>query len=416
MLFFEPGAYEEFIYRLSALKVKPPADSWESIDTKLQLQKNVEKKRFLSVFFVAATILTLIGLGATTLVTYKISTHKVSDRIAQSNIDPRNIFQNIASEPEVVSLKLLTPRTKLINLNKKAEPIGINSEKSSPSPFISLSPKPAVIKNNLYDSNPSLLIKKKHLKNNEVADTPKQEARTHNWSVNVALAPSYSYHTAGVAEANFYSNERGTWMWSGEILAKRKVSRRFSIFTGISVSPVGQTINNILLLSSSKEYKQMEYLVANTTYGWVSLDNHVFAVINSNNISNTPNTILKSSAVNKVRLSQHLHYLEIPIILSYGVSSKHTQFDFKVGYAAGLLISNRFIIKDISKRIIGETEGVNRFNSTAIASVCFSAPISRNVRMNIEPTLKIGLQPLKYGNEVTYPFSTSVKFGVNYCF
>lgn len=416
MLFFEPGAYEDFIFRLSALKIKPPADSWERIGNELQIQKQVRREKTLGKILAAATVLTLLGLGTLTVLLSRSSTFQTTNGLAQTQIDPGRLLPKINLQQKSASLEIENTRTKLQTLKEKTETIVTENNEEKVPTLHSLLPKAAIVEKEGNINFASFATHKKQSKKVGIPNPEKQSSTGKNWSVSLAFAPSYSYHTAGFTEFNYYSNERGAWLWSGEILAKRKISRRFSIFTGVSVSPVGQNINDILLLSNSKENKQMEHLVANTTYGWVSLDNQVFAVINSYNISNTPNTILKSSAVNKVQLSQQLHYLEIPFILSYSLYANQTHFDFKAGFATGVLISNRFIIKGISKRIVGETEGVNTYNSTAIASVCFSAPISRNVRLNIEPTVKFGMQPLKYDNEVTYPFSTSVKFGVNYSF
>ena len=416
MLFFEPGAYEDFIFKLSTLRAKPPVGSWDIIGAKLKLEKFERRESSLKKFLVAATILALTGFGSITLLLLQNSAFDNSNSIALLEKSTYNRFlpnykpspQQIVinnSKSEIKTLALVEERNTTMEVNK------------IPTAYKLLEKKTGTAIKTEKTIHPFAFNPQKSANTLELAaTTTQQKKKPGKWSLSIALAPSYSYHTAGFKEFNYYSNEHGTWMWSGEILAKKEISKRFSVYSGLSISPAGQSINDILLLSNSEGNKQMEHLVANTTFGWISLDNQIFGVINSYNISNTPNTILKSSAVNKVQLSQQLHYLEIPFILSYSLYSNQTQFDFKAGYAAGILVSNRFIIKGISKKIVGETEGVNRYNSTAIASVCFSAPISSNVKINIEPTLKIGFQPLKHNNVVTYPFSTSVKFGVNYRF
>jgi hypothetical protein len=242
----------------------------------------------------------------------------------------------------------------------------------------------------------------------------KTHGSNHRWTISTYFSPSYSYHTKGFSELTYYSNQHGAWMWIGEVLAKRKLSKRFSLHTGLSLSPSGQNIENIILLTSSKVNKDMAILMASTTYGRVSLDNQLFGVINPTDISNAPYSVVKNSALDQARLSQRLYYLEIPLVISYSLFAQSTEFEFKLGASAGVLVGNRFILSGNSKKFYGEMEGVNRYNSSLLAGICIATPIGRNINLLLEPSIRLGTKSLVYDSKFTYPFSTSFKVGLSY--
>jgi hypothetical protein len=419
MLFFNPSAYEEFVYRLASLRVKPPAEAWSAIIERQNSAGAIRRRLLITRLSVAASIAAIVGLGA---ISFQLSvvnpnlSFSQEKGVASSNgsllpvlTDPftRSLAENPIIKHRGKPVVKLTDQEALSVESRVEEPIDNNQLKR-----IGLTERNELMLLSEVSSNNILINTKENAL--PVAKPTSKSTYSNKWIIYTSLAPAYSYHTQGFSDFSYYSNEQGAWLWTGEVIAKRRVNKRVSVHTGLTLSPSGQTIGNVVLLTSSKVNKDMKVLKASTVYGRVSLDNQIFGVINPGDVSSTPNSLVKNSALNQAKLSQRLYYIEVPFMLSFSMFDKSSEFEFKLGGSAGFLLINQFVLKGNQKKFYGKTEGVNPFNASFIASICFSNAINKDISLHLEPSFRLNTNPLSYNEMNTYPFSTSIKVGVSY--
>lgn len=418
MLFFKPGDYEDFVFRLASLRVRPPADAWYAI-VERQANAKAKRNRVLTAFSVAASIIAFVGLGIVSLQLsdFMAEPENQYSQLAVSGNSLSRVLTDPFEEPALLLSKGYLGRAR-IDLNSQV-PVDLVDTKKDAGELNTLSRVIPIAQANVIrnDKVPAFQFVAEYRTQSESSlKNPVQKQGVSPWSFSAYLAPSYSYHTQGFSDLNYYSNERGAWMWSADITAKRRISRKLSFHTGLSLSPNGQNINDIILLTSNKVNLEIAVMMASTTYGKVSLDNQLFGVLNSSEISKAPSSVVKNSAMNKAMLRQRLYYIEAPLLLSYSLYTNMAEFELKFGASAGVLVGNRFILSGNNKKFYGKTEGVNPFNAALLAGVCISTPIGDDINLLLEPTFRLSAVSLNYNERRTFPFSSSFKVGLNYRF
>jgi hypothetical protein len=211
-------------------------------------------------------------------------------------------------------------------------------------------------------------------------------------------------------------NENGVWLWGGELQVKRSFNQILSFVTGVTVNPTGQDIDNLILLQSGIVSRDIAFLVANTSYGQVTLESSRVGISNYTDISKTPKDVLKSSSLTTARLKQRFHHVEIPLLLSARLNTGNVEVDFRIGGAVGVLVNNQFEVFSSTGQFAGQTEGVRRFNAAAIGAISIGIPLTKQVSFVVEPYARLGLFTLDYESPSSYPFNASVRFGLGYRF
>lgn len=419
MHFYEPGPFEDYIAKLSAISAKPVPDAWEEISAQLDVLARHKRLRIVKIMSLAACMLILISVSVPMLI------------ISSSQFLPTQLTETVSlsrdrNEPQPISNEQITTETTISN-----QPNYITPPQQSETPIASsiealnVSNEVANFENKTTvfaeatqekEEIEFLELSKKNINTDEVSVTDKKKKNLNSWSIIGYLNSSFSYHTYGAFNYKQNPNETGAWMIGGDLLFRKKFGKYFSIYSGISISPTGQNISNLILLKNKSNEEGMEYLYANTSYGMVSLDDNAVAISNFSNLPNAPENLLRSAQVNTANLQQRFYYMQVPFIVSSNVSAGIFDIEFKLGAAAGLLVNNKFEVYSTRGHFTGKTEEIRKFNASALGAVSVSVPVTHQVDLIVEPNIQIYFNPLSYNYAITYPFATSIKVGVGYNF
>lgn len=429
MHFYKPGPFEEYIAKLSAISACPVPDAWEELSKELDRLDRKKRLRIIKVLSIAACILILISIGVPTLIITSPKTlpteisHKIAHSYEKAKALTSSTVSSIASVSKSDAEDKVTPIIETDN-NKKVVSESFTSffeeetEMVGNAVPIDTGVKDAKDKDANKNAIP-LLASAGNINNNNkgtvtITGTKKKEGKN-SWSLIGYLSPAFSYHTYGAFNNQQNPNETGAWMIGGDLLFRKRIGNIFSIYSGISISPTGQNINNLILLKTQDE-ADMNYLYANTSYGTVSLDNNSEAISNSSDLSNASEPLLRSSLVNTTNIQQRFYYMQIPLIVSSSVNAGILDIEFKLGCAAGILVNNKFEAYGTRGHYTGKSEEIRRYNASATAAISVSIPFTRKVDLIVEPNIQLYFTPLSHNYAVTYPFATSVKVGVGYSF
>jgi hypothetical protein len=306
-------------------------------------------------------------------------------------------------------------------VKKKSAPESINRVSVStvqPQPVTppkDIQPRPTSALTNYYSKDQVSLALPINTGNIDIA-VQKPESTNKSWSVRAYLNPLYSNHTMAAMSQAMNPNENGVWLWGGELQVKRSFNQILSFVTGVTVNPTGQDIDNLILLQSGIVSRDIAFLVANTSYGQVTLESSRVGISNYTDISKTPKDVLKSSSLTTARLKQRFHHVEIPLLLSARLNTGNVEVDFRIGGAVGVLVNNQFEVFSSTGQFAGQTEGVRRFNAAAIGAISIGIPLTKQVSFVVEPYARLGLFTLDYESPSSYPFNASVRFGLGYRF
>ncbi|HDP55226.1 MAG TPA: hypothetical protein ENN24_06060 [Bacteroidetes bacterium] len=419
MHFYKPGPFEEYVAKLSAISAKPMPDAWEEISAQLDVLARQKKMRIVRIMSLAACMLILISISVPMLIisssqilpsqlaeTVSLSRDKiVAQSIPYEPITPEATASNqpnyisppqLLNTPIASSIEALNRPNEIANFENETTVFADATQEKEEVEFIELS--------------------KRNINTDEITVVEKKKKNLNSWSIIGYLNSSFSYHTYGAFNYKQNPNETGAWMVGGDLLFRKKFGKYVSVYSGISISPTGQNISNLILLKNKSNEDGMEYLYANTSYGMVSLDDNAVAISNFSNLPNAPENLLRSAQVNTANLEQRFYYMQIPFIVSSNVSAGIFDIEFKLGAAAGLLINNKFEVYSSRGHFTGKTEEIRKFNASALGAVSVSVPVTQQVDLIVEPNIQIYFNPLSYNYAITYPFATSIKVGVGYNF
>ena len=419
MHFYEPGPFEEYIAKLSAISAKPMPDAWEEISAQLDVLARQKKMRIVRIMSLAACMLILISISVPMLI------------ISSSQILPSQLAETVSlSRDKIVAQSIpyepITPETTTSNQpNYISPPQLLNTPIASsiealnrPNEIANFENETTVFAEATQEKEEVefMELSKRNINTDEITVVEKKKKNLNSWSIIGYLNSSFSYHTYGAFNYKQNPNETGAWMVGGDLLFRKKFGKYVSVYSGISISPTGQNISNLILLKNKSNEDGMEYLYANTSYGMVSLDDNAVAISNFSNLPNAPENLLRSAQVNTANLEQRFYYMQIPFIVSSNVSAGIFDIEFKLGAAAGLLINNKFEVYSSRGHFTGKTEEIRKFNASALGAVSVSVPVTQQVDLIVEPNIQIYFNPLSYNYAITYPFATSIKVGVGYNF
>ncbi len=420
MHFYEPGPFEDYIAKLSAISAKPVPDAWEEISAQLDVLARHKRLRIVRIMSLAACMLILISVSVPMLI------------ISSSQILPTQLTETVSLskdriKPQPISNEQITTETTISNQDSyKSSPQYLETQiapsidtSNMPTEVVSYKTETDIMAETTRkkeEVDEFLELSKRNINTDEVSVTDKKKKNLNSWSIIGYLNSSFSYHTYGAFNYKQNPNETGAWMIGGDLLFRKKFGKYFSVYSGISISPTGQNISNLILLKNKSNEEGMEYLYANTSYGMVSLDDNAVAISNFSNLPNAPENLLRSAQVNTANLQQRFYYMQVPLIVSSNVSAGIFDIEFKLGAAAGLLVNNKFEVYSTRGHFTGKTEEIRKFNASALGAVSVSVPVTHQVDLIVEPNIQIYFNPLSYNYAITYPFATSIKVGVGYNF
>jgi hypothetical protein len=423
---------------LKDFEVLPPPGVWDGIRSSGRV-----KARPLIVYRIAAVIAVLVTVS---LLTYRWS--REMPIATQSEIAFNvNTPSPVISEPLIVSPGYSSSKQIMIPVNINAIsdendlPVSYNNDKESietPDQILNYRIDKGLSLQN-ESGRVNLLTRQKAFYGNSIniryADLQylpekilKQENR---WSIGAMASPTYySRFNSGNDELSkqLMESEQAVMSYTGGLAFSYKISKRFSIQSGIYYSSLGQKVDGINSFQGFKPYDN-------------SKGDYNFEVLTTSGTVQTsnPDVFLNSDASNRIitaytsdifdpkkaslqylssSLTQSFSYLELPVILRYKIVDKTIGINLIGGLSYNLLVHNAvYTTIDGNKYTIGDTKGLNPLTLSSSLGMGMEYNFSEKLSLNLEPTFRYYLNPFSVTTGTfIHPYSFGIFSGVSYKF
>ena len=418
MPFYEPGPYEEYVGKLSSIRVVPKPEVWSGINRHLDYSASNRRKLFIwrataaaiSILILLSVSITIISLQPKHLEGYSFAASDI--RIVQP---PPDHYIVLPERSAVMALPEHQQRKVVAEYNVATARAPYPQDAAAP--IAGCKPKPLAVFDGLALPN-GLTVPIPTEGKPAVHEANQSKLNTYGspWSITAYLNPLYSSHTMAAMAKTNSMNETGVWLWGGELQVKRQLNKSLSLVTGITVNPTGQNVDNLILLYGGNIKQNLSYLYANTSYGQVALGSSIAGISSIANLAKAPQDVIKSTNLAIANLKQRFHHVEVPLLLSARLSGGGVDLDFRLGAAVGILVNNQFEVASSFGQYVGQTDGVKRYSAAAIGAVSIGLPLTKHVSFVVEPYFRLGLLTLDHYDPNTLPFNASVRFGLGYRF
>jgi hypothetical protein len=251
------------------------------------------------------------------------------------------------------------------------------------------------------------------------------------WSIAAMATPTYhSGINSGTSDLSnqIMSSEQPLFSYSGGLSFAYKLSKRFSIQSGLFYSALGQKVDGINSFSGFQQYS-------------TSKGDHNFAVLTSSGtvFTSNPDVFLSASSADRIQtaytndvfdpkkaslqpvsnsLNQNFSYLEFPVILKYKLIDKTLGVNLIGGLSYNLLVHNTvYTTLDGAIYPIGDTKGLNPLSLSSSLGMGMEYNISKKLSLNLEPTFRYYLNPFSVTTGTyIHPYSFGIFSGVSYKF
>jgi hypothetical protein len=433
----EKGANIDLLFRngLKDYEVLPPSDVWEGISSSGRV-----KSRPLVLIRVAAVITVLITIG---LLTYTY-TREITDEsgrpvTAFNMVAPAPIIDDQGIRNFVADPTRPSDMRPVLNQIEYLDPVTETVESDS---------SPDRVYH--FMNNKSLALSNKEIKRDLLSSSSTEsrpvefyypdlqylppespEKSDPRWSIAAMASPTYySRFSSGndVLSGELMSDEQPLMSYSGGVAFSYKLSRRFSVQSGLYYSALGQRVEGINSFGGFKQY--------DNTKG----DNN-FEVLTSSGLvsANNPDVFLNADASERVitaftkdvfdpkkaslqpinnSLTQSFSYLELPVTLRYKVIDKTIGINLIGGMSYNLLVHNSvYTTVNGSKYPIGDTKGLNPLSLSSSFGMGMEYNFSSKLSLNLEPMFRYYLNPFNSSSgPIIHPYSFGIFSGVSYKF
>jgi hypothetical protein len=259
--------------------------------------------------------------------------------------------------------------------------------------------------------------------------TAKHENR---WSIAAMASPTYySRFNSGSDELSkqLMASEQPLISYSGGVAFSYKISKRFSIQSGLYYSSLGQKVDGVNSFSGFQKYvnsKGGPNFEVPTTNGTIYTNNpDVFLVANGTGekvLTAYTNDVFDPNKANlqyiNNTLIQNFSYLEFPVVLRYKVVDKMIGINLIGGLSYNLLVNNSvYTTIDGNKYPVGDTKILNPLTLSSSLGMGMEYNFSEKLSLNLEPTFRYYLNPFSgtIGSNI-HPYSFGIFSGVSYKF
>lgn len=252
------------------------------------------------------------------------------------------------------------------------------------------------------------------------------------WSVAAMASPTYySAFSSGTDDASsqLSSSEQSVISYSGGVALTYKISKRFSVQSGLYYSSLGQELEGINSFAGFQTYvyskgdHNFEVLTSN---GTVFINNRdVFLTSGGQDqrvITAYNNDVFdpKKASLNPLSntIQQNFSYLELPVVLRYKLIDKAIDLNMTGGFSYNMLVGNSvYTVVDGTKYAFGETKGLNSFMVSSSIGMGMEYSFSNKLSLNLEPTFRYYLNPFTGASSSSvHPYSFGVFSGLSYKF
>jgi hypothetical protein len=252
------------------------------------------------------------------------------------------------------------------------------------------------------------------------------------WSIAAMASPTYlsSFNSGsdGLSK-QLSSSEQSLISYSGGVAFSYKISKRFSIQSGLYYSSLAQKVDGINSFSGF------------LPYGTLTKGDHNFEVLTTNGtvFTSNPDVFLSANGSDRIvtaytndvfdpkkaslqpvstSLDQNFKYLEVPMILKYKLIDKTLGINLIGGLSYNLLVGNSvYTTVDGSKYSIGKTQGLNPLTLSSSLGMGMEYNLSGKLSLNLEPTFRYYLNPFSSSTgSFIHPYSFGIFSGVSYKF
>ena len=252
------------------------------------------------------------------------------------------------------------------------------------------------------------------------------------WSIAAMASPTYfsSFTSGGDAFAKqMTESEQPLVSYSGGLALSYKISKRFTIQSGLYYSSLGQKLDGInsfdgfQSFSNTKGSNNFKIL---TTAGTIYTSNpNVF--LSGNGPDSRILTAYTSNVFDPTKaslqpvnnsLDQNLSFLELPVVLRYKLVDKTFGINLIGGLSYNLLVHNSvYTTLDGNKYPIGDTKGINPLTLSSSLGMGMEYNFSDKLSLNLEPTFRYYLNPFSINTgSYIHPYSFGIFSGVSYKF
>jgi hypothetical protein len=245
-----------------------------------------------------------------------------------------------------------------------------------------------------------------------------------------SISPALNMVSSGGDEntASLMDNEKNLPELSAALSVGYKMSKRWSIQTGLGVTSVGRIVSGIDVYTGLSKYysSKGEFNYAVQTASGVIIANNTDVRI-SDNYENRVASTISSEAFNASKLplnyvnsdvKQRFRYLELPVIARYKVIDRRIDINVSGGLSYGYLIENvAFATVSDEKVKVGYTEGINKHSFSSQMGLGMEYNLTKKVSLNIEPVVRYYFTPFsETSNSLTRPYSIGIFSGFFYRF
>lgn len=269
---------------------------------------------------------------------------------------------------------------------------------------------------------------KAEVQNPGTEEEVKEEKEKHTRNLKLALsghvAPVYTsgtYHTTATNARGYqYSNSQisGKMNVSGGLKFSIAADKKLSVQTGVFYSRMGQHTDE--RISSHPQTMAFASAASQETYDYIvtplgNLKSRTKAVayrseeavlLNNNNNSRTSD------------IEQVFNTIEVPIALRYRFFDQKVRLSVAGGFSGNIVVDNKaYLIKGDEKEYIGSTEDIRRFNLSTDLGIGVEYPITKGIKIMLEPGFKYYLQSLSRNSQIDfkpYMFSLSTGIGIEF--
>lgn len=279
--------------------------------------------------------------------------------------------------------------------------------------FIPLTSKASIENNKAYQE----LLKM----NNTTTPVAKEEDKEKiKFSLSGHIAPVYSSGNYNSSVKNTkgyeYSSDQmsGVVNVSGGLKLSLAANKRFSVQTGLFYTKIGQRT------------KENNVYIPRTAAARAAAGSGNYVSTPLGNIKSKSNVIIYksegeaglSNSSDDGSIEQLFGSLEIPLTVKYRLNDNKVRFSVLGGFSGSFIVDNQAYLRyNNKKEEMGSTEDIRNFNVTTDLGIGVEYPITRKIKIMLEPGFKYYLQSLSRNRDIDfkpYTFSFSTGIGIDF--
>lgn len=390
-----------FLEKLKDYEKDPPVFLWNSIEN--EIHKVKENSNFRTVFAVAAAVIVIVLSG------WWMTADRSDQKVLSKNISTKfhEPDQQKPGLQSAISEKAGPSTFAMAAFAAKPSPaynkIPVKSEGDEPFPIN--------VENNLFsrmdsedkfmDKVAALLsltntdqnqpkLKTQHLEaKNTFEEHPERNIDLNKWSIGIQAGPMI---TGGLKSAEGL-NTQAENTFSAGVMAGYKISKRFSVRSGILLNQVRQ---------------RSEFTIINPTEQSPGIITPS-GIVNFNQAAN--------SSISGPALKQQFNYLSVPLAVNYKIIDKKISLGVNAGISANFLTENKAELPDNNLNVKIKTADMRDVAWSGEVGLEIGYEIGKRITLTIEPHLKHYFQSLSSNSTINFkPIQAGLLTGISYSF